>query len=278
MRLSLLPILSHAWYGWREDETGIYAEVQVASAPFKSNFAHLKDGKPRRIWIEVGAHVWENLQYSPEFGRSENDFLISFEPLLDKYAMLLSEYKADVTERRPLGFQHQRGLVFPFAVGCDDRYTPFTVTTYDMCSTVLGMTSGSTGYWPEACSNAVDKRMVPCITLRHVIESWLSGQEVFYLKIDAQGFDLNVVQSAGPMLRKVEHIELEGACDRVSGLYASAPNCSTIWNHMNRAGYLCVWMHDIRSPEVKQACDRNFGGNLCQSCDREMNMFFTRLP
>ena len=62
MRLALLPLLSHAWYGWREDETRIYAEIQVASMPFKSNFARLKDGRPKRVWIEVGAHAWENLQ------------------------------------------------------------------------------------------------------------------------------------------------------------------------------------------------------------------------
>ena len=277
--MGLLPVLCHAWYGWREDETGIYAELQIASMPFKSNFASLKDGKPKRVWIEVGAHVWENLQYAPQFDKSENDFLISFEPLLDKYAMLLSEYKADVTERRPLGFQHQRGLVFPFAVGCEARYASFSVTNYDMCSSVMPLSTDRSGaWWPPECTNTHDKRMVPCITLRHVIESWLSGQEVFFLKIDAQGYDLSVVQSAGPFLRKVEHVELEGACDNVPALYSGAPNCSTVWNFMRRSGYHCVWMHNIRTPEVKETCDRNKGPFLCQTCDREMNMFFTRLP
>ena len=116
-KMSVFAVLAHAWYGWREDETGIYAELQIASMPFKTNFAHMKGKKPRRVWIEVGAHAWENLQFSPVFSKSEEDFLISFEPLLDKYALLLSRYEADVTERRPLGFQHQRGLVFPFALG-----------------------------------------------------------------------------------------------------------------------------------------------------------------
>ncbi|CAE7535040.1 Ccdc108, partial [Symbiodinium pilosum] len=171
--------------------------------PFKANFARMKDGRPKRFWIEVGAHAWENLQFSPGFAKSEDDFLISFEPLLDKYAMLLARYEGDVTERRPLGFQHKRGLAFPFAVGCETRYTSFTATDYDMCSTVLPTADESSpGFWPPNCLSGAERRTVPCISLRHVLESWLSGQEVYFLKIDAQGYDLNVVQSAGPLLRK----------------------------------------------------------------------------
>ena len=73
----LLPVLGHTWYGWREDETGIYAELQIASMPFKANFARMKDGRPKRFWIEVGAHAWENLQFSPGFAKSEDDSWLS---------------------------------------------------------------------------------------------------------------------------------------------------------------------------------------------------------
>ena len=38
---------------------------------------------------------------------------------------------------------------------------------------------------------------MPCISLEEVIDDWLGGQEVELLKIDAQGFDLQVVRSAG---------------------------------------------------------------------------------
>ena len=127
----------------------------------------------------------------------------------------------------------------------------------------------SSGFWPPSCLSGAERRTVPCISLQHVIESWLSGQEVYFLKIDAQGYDMKVVQSAGPMLPKVQNIELEGACDNAPRLYPGAPNCSTIWNFMNRAGYSCLLMHDVRHPEDRQSCQWS-GKSFCQTCPHEV--------
>eukprot|EP00440_Ansanella_granifera_P044884 gb/GFBE01048642.1/.p1 GENE.gb/GFBE01048642.1/~~gb/GFBE01048642.1/.p1 ORF type:complete len:209 (+),score=36.58 gb/GFBE01048642.1/:1-627(+) len=170
--------------GIREDEHGVYAEVQVVALPFERNFEHLKE-PPSRFWIEVGANSYNNVQDYADFG--EGDFLISFEPLLDKYAYLLNRYRTEVEgQRRGLGFQHERGLAFPFAVGCSGVAT-LTVTDHDMCSSLLSMRGEEfpDGFddkyglpsFKQRCATGLETRRVPCVSLEHVIGSWLGGRE-----------------------------------------------------------------------------------------------------
>ncbi|CAJ1388946.1 unnamed protein product [Effrenium voratum] len=276
-----VPVVHGLSSGWREDADGIYAEIQVAALPFDKNFAKVKDGKVRRFWLEVGAHRFQNVQDYPEF--NEGDFVLSFEPLLDKYAYLLDRQPGTWNVRKGLGFQHERGLVFPFAVGCKGQAT-LAVAEHDMCSSVLPMAADS---FPEGqdetfgvrdfkgrCATAAEKRLVPCISLEHVIRSWLGGSEVYYLKVDAQGSDLAVVKSAGRMLRRIQRVQLELACDFAASAYLQAPNCSEAVRFMRRQGYRCVFwdeegQHDCGEPGASSS--------ICQTCAAEIDLFFARV-
>ena len=97
--------------------------------------------------------------------------------------------------------------------------------------------------------------------------------EVHFLKIDAQGYDLSVVQSAGPMLSKIRFVTLEAVCDSAPVVYLNAPNCSTVWSFMTEAGFSCMWMNDVGSPEVQLECLES-GPAICQACTGEMDLTF----
>ena len=166
------------------DPTHAYP-LRVAKWPFVRNLPpHFRSG---RFAIEVGANGHWTLQQ--ELGEkikdeSEMPFILTFEPLLDKYAFLLGKYNfsdvaevfgrtglatknavpqqkiipftsdhsptyAKLVEGRAagwtnslprdfrLGFSHRFGMVFPFAVGCNETSENFHVTKIDGCSSLL---------------------------------------------------------------------------------------------------------------------------------------------
>ena len=122
--------------------SGLFADVQVAYMPFERNWQHL-DGDPSFFFLEVGAnnHELERDFLEPMLqdrsgSGDAGGFLISFEPLLDKYGFLLS-YGAPSIHFANLGLQHRRALVLPYAVStCDGPTATFHVAPIDGCSSL----------------------------------------------------------------------------------------------------------------------------------------------
>ena len=260
-RIRLLCIISTVFarlesafgnFGWREDENGLYAELQLASMPFEKNFGHLKH-PPKRFWIEIGAHFLSRI---PDEDLGEDDFLISFEPLLHKYAMLLSSGNQDPKHRQALGLSQERRMILPFAVGCTtSRVTSFGVSEMDYCSSMLATQDpDKIRSSLHSCLRIAEQRQVPCISLEHIIQTWLSEKDIYYLKVDAQGMDLEIMRSAGSMISKIKKVQLEAACDTSPQTYPAAPNCSTVWNYMTRSGFTCDWIGGIYFPEQRLEC------------------------
>ena len=277
-RIGLLCIFARLFpsafgdFGWREDENGLYAELQLASMPFEKNFAHLKN-PPKRFWIEIGAHFLSRI---PDEDLGEDDFLISFEPLLHKYAMLLSSGKQNPKHRQALGLSQERRMIFPFAVGCTtSRVTSFGVSEMDYCSSMLATQDPKKIRKDlHSCLRIAEQRQVPCISLKHIIQTWLSEKDIYYLKVDAQGMDLEIMRSAGSMISKIRKVQLEAACDTSPKAYPAAPNCSTIWNYMTRSGFTCDWIGGIYFPEQRLECLHV--KTPCHTCFHEVNMVFSR--
>jgi len=232
--------------GLSEGDDGIFARVQVAKWPFHLNFEHL-GRDPSMFYIEVGANSRDVLldQMTEPFSRGA--FLLTFEPLLDKYATLLHRYGRGPDLWSTLGLQHDRSLVLPFAVGCQGS-ARFHVTPADGCSSLLRPRGedfrtdprhpGWNHWMGEVCAWTVDERWVPCVSLETVIGSWLREHDVEHLKLDAQGFDMSVILSAGRQIERVKSVSLEVQCDSVAKLYAGAPNCSTVVREMTRLGFV----------------------------------------
>ena len=93
------------------DEDAMVAQVQLVKLPL------VPEAYRERIIIELGANtvytVRDTLLKQPRF---KNHFVVSFEPLLDKYASNLAA-RSKAVMRAALGHHHRRGVILPFAVG-----------------------------------------------------------------------------------------------------------------------------------------------------------------
>ena len=196
------------------------------------------------IIMEVGANT-RNTADRELLPRRPGAFLISFEPLLDKYGTLLSRNSIQ-DHRSPLGHHHKRGLVLPFAVAKQDGFATFHLDgTVDGCASLLNAT-GLRGLGIHGCASTRsgdrEERRVPTVSLRTVLGRWLAwedggGWPVAYLKIDAQGMDVQVLESAGELMGRIQQVEMEVVRDTCPRMYETAPNCSESVEAMARFGF-----------------------------------------
>ena len=160
-----------------------------------SHVAHLRGGilampsDTTSVLIEVGASDLntmdeQELQYYPR------SFLVSFEPLLDKYALLLAKGHRIFAGHRqdvggiPLGHHHPRGVALPLAISPHGGSINFTVSRVAGCSSMVRIDPTST-FANTACKSSVEVRRVPSITLEAALR--LTGKlPILRLKIDAQ--------------------------------------------------------------------------------------------
>ena len=116
-------------------------------------------------------------------------FLLTLEPLIDKYARALTRRKPQesvVDTLEPLGKHHDRGIILPIAVapappGGEQR----TFYAAGGCSSLLSVAHRiDFGEW---CRKIKETRAVWTVPLSTVL-GWV-GTRVDFLKIDAQGMD-----------------------------------------------------------------------------------------
>ena len=197
--------------------------------------------------LEIGANTRNTLDrelipYEP------NAFVVTFEPLLDKYASLQSRYSRPDT-LTPLGHHHQRGLVLPFAVSGDENAVrEFKISgSTDGCASLLDPVSS---YYSPSCTNVsgvLERRLVPSVSLEVVFKTWLKGRVISLAKIDAQGLDVGVVRSAGSALDQLQAVQLEVVRDRpplkCDPQYAAEPGkqseakCGVLVSAMDKMGF-----------------------------------------
>ena len=66
---------------------------------------------------------------------------------------------------------------------------------------------------------------------------WIGDRPVEFIKVDAQGMDLRVIESAGGRLAQIRRFGLEGISDDCHGLYVGQPNCSSVVARASELGY-----------------------------------------
>ena len=106
--------------GVRINSHGLFATVHLA---FLDHFGAITvPNATRRIFIEIGCSDRDTMDADGSLEKDPEAFLISFEPLLDKYATLLARggprhNGRGVLDRAvPLGHHHPRGIVLPIAI------------------------------------------------------------------------------------------------------------------------------------------------------------------
>lgn len=218
---------------------GMFTRVQVVTLedgllPIPHNFS---------VAIEVGVSDRDTLDNELLPARADL-FLVSLEPLVDKYARGLARNrngKGDAPQ--PLGHHGRfpdRSLILPVAVsdvGPQPSVARFNVGRDNAgCSSLLKLNRRSDRL--QWCARTGEHREVPVISLRHVLSMVPSRNRVALVKVDAQGVDLSVMRSAGDALQRVERFTLEVISDDCAGIYEGQPNCSTVLAATRAWGYV----------------------------------------
>ena len=199
-------------------------------------------------FIEVGCSDFNTLDQNL-LGKHPKAFLLAFEPLLDKYAVLLSRgterYHGMRKDRAvPLGHHHERAVVLPLAVSEKGGMQNISVSNMAGCSSLVPMNPRMR--WAPWCRSRLEKRLVPSISLTAALR--LTGSlPVRHLKLDAQGLDFRLLRTVLPSLlhAKVESIEMEVRASDCEPLYVGQAGCLEVLAYMRSIGYenqtSCPW-------------------------------------
>ncbi|MGH9735923.1 MAG: FkbM family methyltransferase [Candidatus Acidiferrales bacterium] len=172
-----------------------------------------------KVWIDVGAHLGETTLSS---AMNDDTLLVfAFEPNWELARQIMA---------RAANF-----VVLPMAVSDVDGLSELLVNACDGSSSLQRMREPGLTHWKELDLTVRKKVTVQTVRLDTFMTlADVSG--VDYLKIDAEGLDLRVVQSAGKRLRDIKTIKLEVdvAADR---LYEDAPGHDEVVQFMTENGF-----------------------------------------
>jgi FkbM family methyltransferase len=172
------------------------------------------------VWIDVGAHRGQ--KSLPHAARNPDSIVYAFEPLIHFANQIAS--------------QRKNYIVLPCAVTLTNGVVPFYVNAYEASSSVLPLSRRGVSQWIGGDKlHQVKRVLVPSIRLDTFMEQ-VRIEKVDYLKVDAQGLDLQVVQSAGRLIDRIQKATLE--VTTVSHcVYEGQPQASVVVAWMERHGF-----------------------------------------
>src|SRR6266851_1056994 len=162
----------------------------------------------RRIWIDVGAHEGE---LTFPFAAVDPKLLVyAFEPNLQAASRIMGRLRNYV--------------VLPIAVAEHDGSAELQLNAYEQSSSLLPPDAAGLESWvSEQSFNVVESVTVPTMRLDTFMNR-AGIESVDFLKIDAQGLDLEVVKSAGDRLvSPVRRRPGQGGGHRVHGVEGLPP-------------------------------------------------------
>jgi hypothetical protein len=196
----------------------------------------------QKIILEFGASnaytARDTLFRNPCFN---SHFLLSFEPLIDKYSHNVAHQPGGISAARhaKLSAHHPRGRIFPFAVSPEDGIREFSIANIDGCASLLKYNRGfdtRNGFPVTACEDVVEKRQVPVISLKTIF-GWLPPNSIVdFLKCDIQGYDGPTILAAGKLMQKSVRrvlMEVALAVERYSGQMS----CAEVLKQMKALGF-----------------------------------------
>ena len=176
--------------------------------------------KYRRVWIDVGAHEGE---LTFPFAAADPSLLVyAFEPNLHAASRIMGRLRNYV--------------VLPVAIADRDGSAELQINAYEPSSSLLPADEAGVKSWvTEQEFKVIGSVTVPTMRL----DTFMNGagiDSVDYLKIDAQGLDLEVVKSAGDRLKDVAKVQLEATMVSYRQ-YEGAPGKSMIVDYMKSKGF-----------------------------------------
>ena len=277
--VAILVAISARSLGFSVTDSGVFVTTQVASLVD----GHLRvPNSTRELLVEIGCSDFNTLDETL-LEKRQGAYLVAFEPMMDKYAVLLSRGSQRMIDPSmpppggrhikrlgqdqaiPLGQHHPRGVVLPLAVSQQGGPAPMRITKVAGCSS-LSAPSGHAnagGFLKHAprirdgCMNVLETRMVDSITMAQALSLLPPALPIHLLKIDAQGQDAALLRlTPERMLARVQRIEFESfsGSSRCAGqgLYSGQEPCESILPWLAARGFEAE-----RGCKVRGGCEVN---------------------
>lgn len=145
--------------------------------------------------LDVGANVGQYAQMLRACGYQGR--IVSFEPLASAHDTLLKLSKADALW----------DIAPRMALGAEEGEVEINVSANSVSSSIVGMLDMHVQSVPE--SRYVARERVSLRRLDNVVTPYLGNSRSILLKIDTQGFELQVLQGAQELLAKIKGLQLE---------------------------------------------------------------------
>jgi FkbM family methyltransferase len=171
--------------------------------------------------IDIGAH--DGSSFSIPYAKDRNNLVYAIEPI-----------PALANKIRSSGLPNL--YVFCTAIGEEEGLATFYLNQDSQTSSLLP-NSAEDGWSSYADSlKTIETIEVPVLRLDNFMRSH-HIVEVDLLKVDAQGYDLQVIKSAGDLIRKVRRIQLEV---QVTPLYKGSASKDEILEYLEASGFRLV--------------------------------------
>lgn len=159
----------------------------------QSTAAGVPPRQPLKTWFDIGSHHGE-LTFS--WARDNPDSIVyAFEPNIKAASKVIGKLPNFV--------------VIPMAVSTRNGFETFYENAFEESSSLLPIDEEVRKMWVKGDElEVVNEYPVPSIRLDTFMEI-MDITRVDFLKIDAQGYDYEVLVSCGERLRDIDHIQLE---------------------------------------------------------------------
>lgn len=166
------------------------------------------------IWVDVGANLGQTTLHAA----------------LENPRLLVFAFEPNWSLARQVMTRAANFVVLPMAVSDSDGLSKFFINACDGSSSLVRMEEPGLAHWKDLDLTVHSTVVVPTIRLDTFMK--LSElQRIDYLKVDAEGSDLKVIQSAGERLEDIRKIKLEVDITP-ERLYEGAPSRDEVINFM----------------------------------------------
>jgi FkbM family methyltransferase len=175
--------------------------------------------KAEKIWIDVGAHLGEG----------------TLEAAISDPRLLVFAFEPNWILARQIMSRAANFVVLPMAVSDTDGLADFFINSSDGSSSLVRMEAPGLAHWNDLDLTVQATVPVPTIRLDTLMKL-CDLSSIDYLKVDAEGVDLRVVQSAGNRLKDIRKIKVE-VDTAPARLYQGAPTRDEVGTFMLNQGF-----------------------------------------
>ena len=171
--------------------------------------------------LDVGANIGQYAKHLREFGYAGK--IVSFEPLSSAHSQLIAASKKD-----PLWEVAPRT-----AIGNRDGNIKINIAKNSFSSSALPILDSHLNAAPE--SAYIDSEIVDLHKLDGIAPRYIEGHaKSIYLKVDVQGFEMQVLEGAAGVLPKIKGVQLELS---LVPLYEGEPLFRDMLDKLGQLGY-----------------------------------------